>query len=195
MKFTVHVTASFFVIAYHVLLFNALVNVNLFVPVLYALLLLVLPAVVLNHTNVGVLLHAVTVGASTVQLVSCVAPLYTSAKLHVLFAVLLNVDPFAFHFAVNVTATFLLCAYAVVPLLLAFNVTVPALVHTPELCTLAHVLNQITVGVALAGVIVGHVLLQLCVGAVPFHVNAVVHHVLVKLIVFQFHVKLILYVH
>ena len=64
----------------------------------------------MNHTNVGVFAHAVTVGASTVQLVACAVPSYTSAKLHVLFDVLLNVDPFAFHFAVNVTAAFFVCA-------------------------------------------------------------------------------------
>jgi hypothetical protein len=64
----------------------------------------------LNHTNVGVFVHAVTVGASTVHDVACAVPSYTSAKLHVELAVLLNVDPFAFHFAVNVTAVFFVCA-------------------------------------------------------------------------------------
>jgi hypothetical protein len=52
----------------------------------------------------------VIVGASTVQLVSCEVPSYTSANVHCLFAVELNVALFAFHFAVNVTAVFFVCA-------------------------------------------------------------------------------------
>jgi hypothetical protein len=60
--------------------------------------------------NVGVLLHAVTVGASTVQLVACAVPLYVAAKSHVELLVLLNVDPFPFHFAVNATLAFVVCA-------------------------------------------------------------------------------------
>ena len=124
----------------------------------------------LNHTNVGVALHAVAVGAVTVQLVFCVAPLYTAGNEHVKLLVLLNVDPFAFRFAVNVTAALLLCAYAIVSLLLAFNVILQALLHTQFVCVQASLLNQIGVN-PLGAVIVGHVVLQLCVGAVPLYAD------------------------
>ena len=65
----------------------------------------------MNHTILQPLL--VIVGASTVQLVACAVPLYVAANSHVEFVVELNVEPFAFHFAVNVTAAFFVWAYHV----------------------------------------------------------------------------------
>ncbi len=79
-----------------------------------------LPALVLNHIIVHEFL--VIVGASTVQLVVCAVQLYVAGNVHVLLLVLLNVAQFAFHFAVNVTAAFVVIAYHVLLLLLLVNV-------------------------------------------------------------------------
>ena len=62
---------------------------------------------VLNPTIVNPLL--VIVGATTEQLVACVAPLYTAAIVHEAL-VLLNVAPFALNVAVYVIAFFLVIA-------------------------------------------------------------------------------------
>lgn len=121
-------------------------------------MLLVLLELVLNHTNVGVFAHDVTVGASTVHDVSCVAPLYTSANVHVLFAVELNVDPFPFHFAVNVTAAFFVCAYHVHHH--AIFIECVAFDHTDDVWLVELVLYHITVCVIeleIVGVVTLHV--------------------------------------
>jgi hypothetical protein len=80
------------------------------------------------------------------------------AGLHVWVDVL---PPFPFLSNVTVTVlSLLLCAYAVLPLLVGFNVMLHPFVHTHALCAFADVLNQIGVN-PLGGVIVGHVVLQL----------------------------------
>ena len=106
-------TGSFIVCAYHVLLSNSLVNVNLCVLLLWLFLFELLSGAKLNPTTVGVALGPVIVGAVTSQLVACVLLLYTAAIVHVWLAVDDNVALFALKLAVNVIASFLYIAYTV----------------------------------------------------------------------------------
>jgi hypothetical protein len=65
---------------------------------------------VFHHTNVDVLLCAVTVGIVALQSVSCVAQLYTSANVHETSSYDDNAELFQFTAHANNTAGVLVCA-------------------------------------------------------------------------------------
>jgi hypothetical protein len=120
-----------------------------------------------------------------VVILHVVAQLYLVQFFAISTVPLSNLFPFGLNVAL---ADLLLCAYHVLPLLLALNVILPLLLHTHALCVFASLLNHITLN-PLGAVIVGHVAHVDTACAVQLYVAGIVLLILVALIVFPFSTK------